>query len=193
MKRTFLMLSMIMTICGCGICWSQGTLNFANAGVGVNAPIWHGLTPWEPIYLCSGPDWVAGLWYGPAGAREQDLTPHPVTATFSTIAAQAGYFFGGARTIDTIAGGAVAVVQVRVWNIRAGATWDEAMGSGLAIAMGGSPLFNVTLATPPAAPSNLVGLQGFTMLVAPEPTTAALLVVGGLAFAMRRRIGGRAI
>ena len=181
MKKLIVTLALGMA---CVSAFAQGTLNFANVASGLNAKIF--LDSVGSATSPAGTGWIAQLWYGPAGSAESALIGLPTTATFSTIAAQTGYFTGGQRTIDTIAGGAAAVVQVRAWNAAAGATWDAAQLSPIGIA-GRSSLFTINLATPPATPANLVGLTSFALVSVPEPSSFALAGLGAAALLIFRR------
>jgi hypothetical protein len=181
-------IAVVFACIACAEAWGQGILNFANAAPGLNAPIYSNPWPHGGIERCSGPYWVADLYFGPEGTTEQWLlTPLGQPATFLTEA-RAGYFIGGARTIPGIYGGSVAVLQVRVWNLQAGATWEQAMSSPfIGYAVGWSSLFNVTLAALPNPPPNLTGLESFGALWIPEPAAGALVLAGGLVFAFRKR------
>jgi hypothetical protein len=89
---------------------------------------------------------------------------------------QAGYFSGGTRTIDWIQpGGTVAFVQVKVWKLATGVTYEVASQRTASVLM--------TIQTGGlngAPPANLIGLQPFGFAV-PEPSTWLLLSIGGLA------------
>jgi hypothetical protein len=182
MKKLILTLALGMA---CVSAFAQGTLIFGNANAQVNAPIWQdAITTGTKL---AGTAWIAQLWYGPAGSVESALVANPTTATFSTTAAQAGYFFGGARTIDTIPAGSVAVLQVRVWNAAAGATWAAALANPTAYT-GVSGLINATLTVPPATPVNMVGLGSFAVVQnVPEPSSFALAGLGAAALLIFRR------
>jgi hypothetical protein len=81
---------------------------------------------------------------------------------------------------------------MRAWEARLGATYDEVVARGLG-GYGESPVFYSQGGNPydykdPAA--HLVGLQSFRLRpVIPEPSTWALLALGGVgvAWATRRR------
>jgi hypothetical protein len=169
---------------------AQGTINFANGGAGVNAPI----TGIDGTTRLAGTGFVAQLWAGSSAASMQPILP---TATFGT-GGNAGYFFGGARTIPTVATASSAYFQVRVWEATAGATW--AIASTTAGALVGGDRVSMTGALLPTYQSpnlgggttpapNLLGLQSFSLYVVPEPSTIALGVLGvaGLLFLRRRK------
>ena len=103
--------------------YAQGTLNFANfvtvppPGVSVNAPVFNV----DGTTKLAGSQFEAILYAGPAGSTESSLAPYGVAQAFST-GAGAGYFIGGARTVTTVPGNSIAVVQVRAWDTLSGAT-----------------------------------------------------------------------
>ncbi len=141
---------------------AQGTVSFANVGGGVNAPV-------------SGPDGLLGAGFD-AQLQLADGTnvgdPAPFLAN--------GLFSGGARTIDGVAGGSTADLQVAV--LQGGSV------------VGTSDVITVTLGgagTPPAPPAALSGLSAFTIGAGgdpiPEPSTVLLALVGGAALLFRRR------
>jgi hypothetical protein len=97
--------------------YAQGSVNFANIIISggeriVDAPIY------EPngTTLATGPAYMAQLY---AGANAGSLAPVGAPAPFLT-GGGAGYFSGGARTIEAVAPGADAVIQVRACERRTG-------------------------------------------------------------------------
>jgi len=179
------MKKLVITLALVGACvsaFAQGTVNFANVGVGVNAPVYLGSLAGAKL---AGTAYLAQLFAGPAGSTEAALLPVGATANFLT-GAQSGYFTGGARTIDGVAGGTAAVLQVRAWDAASGATWAAASANPAAF-LGRSGLLNITLAVPPATPPNLAGLQSFFIAQVPEPTTMALAGMGAAALLIFRR------
>lgn len=172
----------------CSAAFAQGTLNFANAAAGVNAPV----TVNNSATRASGNTYTVDLYWGPAGTTlSGSLTPLGSSAIFNA-GAQSGYFTGGSRTVNGVAGGTSIVVQIRGWQTTLGsttfATWAQAQSGGAAI--GNSGLFNITLATPPATPVNLVGLTSFDIHgggVVPEPSSFALAGIGAAALLIFRR------
>lgn len=168
---------------------AQGTINFSNGAAGVNAPIRDAAGA-----LLAGTSFVAQLWAGPNATSLAPITP---TATFGT-GATAGYFFGGARTIGTVATGSQAYFQVRVWAAAAGADWATASTTvgaqvgGDRVTLNGAalgPYQSAALGGGALTPPNLVGLQSFNLYVVPEPGTIALGALGlaGLLFIRRRK------
>lgn len=108
----------------------------------------------------------------------------------------AGYIIATTVQINTVPPRGWAWLQVRAWDARLGATYEdvEALDVGgygesrLFYAQGGSQLGLPTL------PGPLIGLQSFSVrAVVPEPTTWALLALGGgcLWWAARRRQNSR--
>ena len=161
------MKKLILTIAvglACESAFAQGTLNFANAAAGVNAP----------VVGASGNQYQADLYYGPLGTTDSSLLTGLGQPSFFNAGAQSGYFTCGARTIPGIPGGTSIVVQVRAWYVQ-----DPTFS-------GESRLFNITLATPPATPVNLVGMQSFSIFI-PEPTSIALWALGAAALMSFRR------
>jgi len=144
---------------------AQGTVSFANVGGGVNAPV-------------TGPDGLLGAGFT-AQLQLADGTnvgdPAPFLAN--------GLFSGGARTIDGVAGGSSADLQVSVSNADGSITGVSGV---ISVTLGGG-------GTPPAPPAALSGLSAFEVTagavtpVIPEPSTVLLALVGGAALLFRRR------
>jgi hypothetical protein len=146
--------------------------------------------------LLAGADWRAEL-YG--GAVSQSLAPLvDINDHFARVIvplSAPGLFRsdkGGLSVFDLSPHG-WAWLQMKVWDVRLGATFEAAVARGmggygqstLVYAQGGNP--NEPLPTP-AAP--LIGLQSFSVLpVIPEPSTWLLMIGGmaGLLLASRRR------
>src|SRR5262245_52422265 len=82
--------------------FAQGTLNFANGGSGLVARVYDT----DTTTGLAGSAYQADLFWAPGVvANSTALNALNLPATFSTIAAQAGLFFGGPRTIPGAAGG----------------------------------------------------------------------------------------
>jgi hypothetical protein len=159
---------------------AQGSVNFANIAYSggvrvVDAPI-----TLDYVTKLAGTGYMAQLW---AGTTSNSLAAVGYGTPFLT-GAGAGYFQGGALTIPNIAGGATAFLQVRAWDVSTGATWGQANISGESWIF---PLVLGSGGTPPAVPTNLVGLRGFAFCLCPEPSTIAFGVLGVAALSLRRR------
>src|SRR5688500_744748 len=87
--------------------YAQGTLNFANGAAGVNAPVSYQGS------LISGSGYVADLFWGNQGTPTAALTAAGFNVGFAT-GGNAGYFFGGARSLPTTG---TVTIQVRVWRV----------------------------------------------------------------------------
>jgi hypothetical protein len=158
---------------------SQGTVVFANLNVGgiPNAPVFES----EGVTRLSGSQFMAELFAGP---NANNLAAIAMSGFASGT--QAGYFFGGEQTINSVPGGGTAWIQVDVWNTASGGSFAQAKASGLSDSWWQSPLFNVLTGnalgngggpTPPAPLAGL-GMSPVFLNSVPEPTLVALFVVG---------------
>jgi hypothetical protein len=177
----------------CISAFSQGTLNFANAGPGFQAKV----TDTAGVAL-SGSAWSADLYWNAGVVTDSTLLEAlGAPATFSTIPSQAGFFFGGARTVPT-APHVPITVQVRVWETASGSSWLQASTTPGA-QIGESVLFQVSLADPnaipPEIPANLTGIgagsgqQSWSLSVVsiPEPSVVALAGLAAMLVLRQRR------
>ena len=167
--------------------FAQGTVVFNNspgAVGGTGAPVFDvdGTTRLE------GTGFAAILYAGPDAGS---LTAWGDPLNFRT-GAGAGFFNTTGvninRTIDSVAGGGTAFIQVRAWETAGGTitTYDAAVAGGYKV--GSSEIFSLATGgggQPAAPPVNLVGLTSFSLV--PEPTTYALLALGAAALFLRRR------
>lgn len=165
---------------------AQGTVNFNNApsavgGTGARIFDVDGTT------ALAGTAFLAQLYAGPTA---DSLAPIGATLTFRT-GAGAGFVdtaAGTARTIGSVAAGAVATIQVKAWEAASGATYEAALAAG-----GKTGFSNVITVTtggagePPSLPANLTGLTSFQLTIIPEPSTIALGLLGVGALLLRRR------
>jgi hypothetical protein len=99
-----------------------GTVLFSTFGGGVNAPVTNMITGSR---VSGAAGFIAQLYGGPAGSHESELqplgTPQPFRDGFL-----AGYVLDGTVFVNSVAPGAVATIQMRVWNLQGGETFEEA-------------------------------------------------------------------
>ncbi|MDX1953025.1 MAG: PEP-CTERM sorting domain-containing protein [Verrucomicrobiota bacterium] len=138
-----------------------------------------------------GPAITAQLFLVGAGGSLTPLTP---ATTFRTTGSAANHFYINATdvVVPGIAAGQSATFRFRAYETAAG-SYDAAANSTTfqfgesndvtVSALGGTPVGGGAPITTPT----LVGLQGFTLTIVPEPGTIALGVLGGLALLARRR------
>jgi hypothetical protein len=181
------------------VAFGQGTVFFANDSATLTSP------PDRLIRLAStglpatGTNIQVQLYYGAVGAGSASLTA--VTSAPARLRGSTTSIPGvwaspsGDRTLGSLPFGAAAVLQVRAWDINFGATYEaaaaNAQNTGL---IGVSTTFAYQI---PATPSNPVGdffmvnFTGFNIapagVIVPEPATFALVGVGAVLLALRRR------
>lgn len=181
-----------------GLC--QGTINFANGGAGVNAPVYYYGGP--RLASPANGNWLAMLYAGPAGTPWYELSSTIVSGSSVTFSASnPGYIFGGARTIAGVPSGSAATLQIRVWRAEHGATWEEAWRYAefnttfnMPFIIGGaSPPITVTLGGGPSPTPNMVGLGAFsiTEFYMPEPPLRSVVCACLFAWGVVRRFGRR--
>ncbi len=189
---TFLSLSLACA-CVAAEAFAQATFGLANwnSVYGLDAPVYD----WTGSLL-SGSEWVAEVY---SGATPDSLSPvvgsHGVGRVLAPFV-RPGYFRGDTYgLVPSVHEVGWAWLQVKVWDVQLGATYEEAVTHGLG-GYGQSALFyaqgggNASL----QVPQPLLGLQSFSVLQPiPEPAPWALLVLGGLGlwWVARRRQGGQ--
>lgn len=154
--------------------FGQAQVVLANLGV-VDAPI--GAGPQGGPFGNPGPDARAQLYLADSN------TPITPATTFLAFENFEKYLNQVTLTVPGNTGQAINV-KVVGWMTTgpgAGATWESALSKGE------SNVISVTPAMAPATPPDLVGLQGFNIIVVPEPSTIALGVLGAAALLLRRR------
>jgi len=170
---------------------AQGTIDCANLGVGLSAKV----TDTDGVTGLVGSAWDADLFWAPGTISDSSLlTALNQPATFSTIPAEAGFFFGGTRTIPTLPHVPI-TIQVRVWDVASGSSWAAAvLNTGARV--GESILFQASLADPyaagsPEVPVRMTGLNGhpWSIQLVPEPCSSnpAAISVAALFFRHRHR------
>jgi len=101
-----------------------------------------------------------------------------------------GYFcsYNGFIGIPTVPPLGYAWLEVRAWDTRLGATYEDVAALGMGgygespafYAQGGDPISSLG-----TSPFPLIGLQSFSLRPVPEPSTWALAVLGGLVLVFR--------
>jgi len=172
---------------------AQSSFWLNNAWEPVNSPVFD--AQGNPL---EGSNYAAELW---GGATADSLTPalsfgtgHRVIVPFLT-GSYAGYFrdeqsSGDVTTVLSVPSGDLVWLEVRAWDTRLGATYEQAAALGLG-GYGESPLFTARGSYPLdllGLPAPLTGLQSFNLLpVVPEPSSM-LLGLLGLALLFCRRL-----
>lgn len=159
--------------------WSvlaQGTVNFGNLasnpwGDTVDRKIYADSALTTPL---QGAQWRVVLL--------QDGNVLGGTASLIPVAALAGQFTGGTRTIPNGGIGTSVTLQVGIYDSATGATWQEATLKGTSAPF----VYNQVLSDPPNTRDTLMlNLRAFAV---PEPSTIALGVLGlGALLLFRRR------
>jgi len=176
MKKSLMILACVVASL---TAYAQGTVNFSNLGVGLNAPIFDT----DGTTRLAGNNYTAELL---VGATASSLQPVNVTANFLSGGA-AGYFQGGVKALQGFAGGSRPFFQVRVWDNRTGSSFDTALNRNASGVLQFSGPLGDPGASPPTTPATLAGLQSFSLVVVPEPSTIALAILGAGALLLRRR------
>lgn len=161
----------------------QGTILFNNRITGqVDAPF----SSWEGIGLGAyQPPFTAQLFLVSGGSTYTPLSP---TTTFRTTSASAAFYVVQPNepvTVPGVPAGSQATIVMRAWA--GGTTYDTALYKGqslpITIALGGIPPGGGA----PIPDATMVGLQGVSGFIAPEPSTMSLVLLGGAALLFRRR------
>ncbi len=164
---------------------AQGTVNFSNRFIAdsIDAPV----TDTDGVTRLSGDAFLAQLYAGPSSASLAPVGP-PIPFRTGTAA---GYIdvvnHDSMRFIPTVAPGAKASVQMRVWAKAQGTTYEQALAK--AGKTGASAILTLTTGgagSPPSLAANLIGLKTFSLLsgIAPKITTQpanATVAVGSAA------------
>ncbi len=151
---------------------AQGTLNFSTRITGVvDAPV---MLDGSKV----GSDWWGQLYAGPVGG---DLAAVGSPVEFRDDVGIGYISAGGAVAVPGVPGGSPAQVKLVAWLKSSGNNYEAAVASGQG-AFGESaaivvPVTGNPTGVPPTPPANLAGLQGFSILLIPEPSA---WVIGSL-------------
>lgn len=141
----------------------QGTVNFANIGIGLDAQI----TNWDGSTAMASSCLIDLYWAPGVMSDSTQLIALGAPTHFITN----GYFLGGARTLPNTPAGTVITAQVRVWDAAACSPWGGWVWIPCASSFsqyGVSGMFQVTLTAPPMPPAPLLSLESFGIT---PPTT----------------------
>lgn len=197
MKTNSAFAHLVLGLCVTCAALGQASFGFRNydPGYGIDVPVFD-----AQGQLLVGSDYRAELWGGGTpdslaplfvldeGNRREILPFNERGRVISTTA----YL-----SVLTVPPSGWAWLQMRAWDARLGATYEEVTAldlggygeSSLFYAHGGNPLL-----IPASLPGPLIGLQSFNLRpIVPEPSTCALLVLGGAAvcWIVRRERQGR--
>ena len=137
---------------------SQGVLNFANSGNGIDAPV----SDWDGNRKLFGPTFAVDLYWAAGVITDSTLlSALGQPAVFNTN----GYFFGGIRTIPNTPAGATITCQVRVWDVPDGIAWAQTIQNiSPSARIGQSSLFQIMLADNASTAPVLTGLMPFYLV-----------------------------
>jgi hypothetical protein len=192
--------------------FAQGTVVFQNRVPGIlNSPIYYNPDSYTPLHG-NGPDGIppgTQNWSGYGRAAGSSflaaLLAAPgsinsfVSAQFGSLVvpfgtgADAGFVQGGICTLPGLPKDApLATMLLFAWDNSSGLFSDPvrawtAVSSGVIGGMSGSPFTIQNIGGDLNSPPYLTGLVSFNILPVPEPSAAALLVLGAAAWGWRRR------
>jgi hypothetical protein len=167
---------------------SQGAIYFSNFAPPqtINAPVYFP----DGTTRISGPGFVAQLYVSLTPGSFSAVYPVGEPAPFRT-GAGSGYWVPDLRLVAEAEPGTTVVVDVRVWSLNGGATYEEANATrSLDVWVGQSAAVQVTLGTTDH-PAYLTGLQTFYVYpTIPEPSILGLAVAGFLLAGLPRSFIG---
>lgn len=148
---------------------SQGTLEFGNhiPLSGIDAPVFDV----DCATRLEGEGFQAQVY---VGLSPDSLRPVGLVQPFRT-GINAGYIRTQYLVIPGALGGMRVFTQLRAWETRAGASFEEAVATGGKYGL--SNIVPIKLVEPPGSPPHPLGLQSFCLV--PEPGPGTLLALGG--------------
>jgi hypothetical protein len=171
----------VLLICAGSVqAWAQGQITFGNRlrVAGIDAPVFDS----DCTTRLAGAAYLAQVY---AGRAPDSLSPVGWVMPFRT-GAQAGYITAVVITIPGTFQDDLVYTQLRAWEARAGASFEEAVASGGKYGM--SNIVPMRTVMPPGTPNEPVGLQSFCLV--PEPPPGVLLALGGVAWLALARAHG---
>jgi len=203
----------LMAACAQGA-FAQGSVNFVNNVTGVFKSLIYDVNPaardvqqkgqsasdlptGSTVYggaALAGTGYTVQLWWADGTVTDASTLAlaNNATSSFRTGGA-AGIWTGTTATLpgEVGGGGTHVTAEIRVWDNQGGTlgTWASAsqlFGTGLK--HGTSGLFGIdNIGGGTATTPNMVGLQSFSLISVPEPSTIALGIAGGLGLLFMRR------
>lgn len=179
--------------------FAQGTVNFLNDSVTLSSPPDRLIRFGPGVPLAGTPAFGTNiqvqLYYGASTALEGSLiavSTAPARLRASTSLAIGTWSSGGFRTLSGFDFGAGTVnLQVRVWDINDGATWELARQNPAAAGLyGQSEIFQYLIPASSGAPGGDFAMKGFStfnIIPVPEPSSFALAGLGAAALLIFRR------
>lgn len=185
MKKTLITIAALLAA---ATSYAQGTVNFTTkSGTAVDAPVLYQPASGAPV--TADANFLGQLFWSAPGANTWAALGTPVP--FRTGSGQGYITAGGVQTVPTVAGGGKVDIQFKGWASELGAAapagatgpgYNSSILAGLTLGgQGADP------SVPPATPALLAGLQGFTIPTVPEPSFAALGLLGAGLLLIRRK------
>ena len=185
MKKTLITIAALLAAAAS---YAQGTVNFTTkSGTAVDAPVLYQPASGAPV--TADANFLGQLFWSNPGANTWSALGSPVP--FRTGSGQGYITAGGVQTVPTVAGGGKVDILFSGWVSQIGAS---SPGAGSGPGYNSSILAGLTLggqgadpSVPPATPALLAGLAGFTIPTVPEPSFAALGLLGAGLLLIRRK------
>jgi hypothetical protein len=163
---------------------AQGTLNFDNRGNGFTAPV----TDARSGQRLDGVAWKAELYYAAGRVVDESMLIPARPATDFRMGPNAGYVVPLTIVLDDVSSGSLVTVQMRAWNTAAGTTFEQAAADASGV-IGRSNLIYPT--TGFGFPTDLIGLEAFSVFPAPEPDSEVLMFWGLIGVCFLKGIGSK--
>jgi len=164
--------------------YAQGTINFVNKITGtLDARVMYSGAGAIGGGSGLGNDFVAQLYAGPSGGTLV-ATGDPVP--FRGTGAGQGYWAAAARTVAGVAENGTASAKVVAWSLSLGSTYEAAMAKGPG-GWGESAVVSVATGGGLNPPGAMTALTGFSIPAVPEPSIAALGLLGAGLLVIRRK------
>jgi len=195
MKTLLCLLFPFISVCSG---FAQGTINFVNDSSTLSSPpdrlirFGASISPFGTNNAPGvGTNWKVQLYYGFSTTAESALIPltaAPANLRVSTTSAPGVWANGGLRTFTGPGPGLVLRLQIRVWDINFGATFEQAEAFGSITGTSRTFLYTVPQPSDPSSALLMANFQGMLIDI-PEPSALSLAGVGLATFwlTLRRR------